>query len=308
MKTASLPIPPQPFAPLWQNAICLILTFHKLGSKRRLQTKEVLSIDTDETLIRVTKSILNCKEYTAISKLYNKIRSQLKPLVLPSSMKSGVYLIPISFTQELNDILTKGRQDLAPLIDYFCQVYPARVAADQERLKDAYDATDYPDEDSVKTAFWIEAHYVTWDLPVTMASISEAMLKTETENAQRKLEEMLAEINLSLREAMRQLVRHLRNRLTPRADGTQKGFKASTVNNLLDFLGRFDAKNLGKDTELTDVVSQAKSLLNGVSPKELRTNQPLAEMIQVGMKDVEKRLDALLVSKPSRQYRFDEAA
>ena len=69
---------------------------------------------------------------------------------------------------------------------------------------------------------------------------------------------MLAEINLSLREAMRQLVRHLRNRLTPRADGTQKGFKASTVNNLLDFLGRFDAKNLGKDTELTDVVSQAK--------------------------------------------------
>ena len=141
-----------------------------------------------------------------------------------------------------------------------------------------------------------------------MASISEAMLKTETENAQRKLEEMLAEINLSLREAMRQLVRHLRNRLTPRADGTQKAFKASTVNNLLDFLGRFDAKNLGKDTELTDVVSQAKSLLNGVSPKELRTNQPLAEMIQVGMKDVEKRLDALLVSKPSRQYRFDEAA
>jgi hypothetical protein len=308
MKTASLPIPPQPFAPLWQSAICLILTFHKLGSKRRLQTKEVLSIDTDETLIRVTKSILNCKEYTAISKLYNKIRSQLKPLVLPSSMKSGVYLIPISFTQELNDIITKGRQDLAPLIDYFCQVYPVRVAADQERLKDAYDATDYPDEETVKTAFWIEAHYITWDLPVTMVSISEAMLKKETENAQQKLEEMLAEINVSLREAMRQLVRHLRNRLTPRADGTQKAFKASTVNNLLDFLGRFDAKNLGKDTELTEVVSQAKLFLNGVSPKELRANQPLAEMIQAGMNDVEKRLDALLVSKPSRQYRFDEAA
>ena len=43
-----------------------------------------------------------------------------------------------------------------------------------------------------------------------MASISEAMLTKETESAQRKLEEMLAEINLSLREAMRQLVRHLR--------------------------------------------------------------------------------------------------
>jgi hypothetical protein len=223
-------------------------------------------------------------------------------------MKSGVYLIPISFTQELNAILTKGRQDLAPLIDDFCQVYPARVAADQYRLKDAYDATDYPDAETVKTAFWIEAHYITWDLPVTMASLSDAMLKKETENAQRKLEEMLAEINLSLREALRQLVRHLRNRLTPRADGTQQAFKASTVNNLLDFLDRFDAKNLGKDTALTDVVSQAKMLLNGVSPKELRTNQPLAEMIQAGMNEVEKRLDALLVSKPSRQYRFDEAA
>lgn len=314
----------QPFRPLWDQAICVILTMHKLGIRRRvtkpvtpddltralpaLTSPSLLSIDTDEARILVTKTILACPEYQAIIKLYRDTKRHIDKLVLPSGMKPGVYLIPLDLLEELNTILANARLALEPLIEQFCQVYPQSIASDQHHLKDAYDPADYPDLDTVRQTFTIETQYITWDLPSSLGSVSEALIQQEQQRARTKVQTILTDITTNLSTVMQELVTHLVDRLTPDANGNTKRFHTSTVTNLMEFIGRFNARNLGQNVDLQQIVEQAKGLLSGINPTHVRDDESVARGLQAGMQQVKTQLDHLLATPPTRQYQWDDAA
>ena len=314
----------QPFRPLWDQAICVVLTMHKLGIRRRV-TKTVihddasrplleatshslLSIETDEARILVTKTILACPEYQAILKLYRDTKHHIDKLILPSGMKPGVFLIPLDLLEELNAILTGARQALAPLVEQFCHVYPQSIANDQLHLKEAFDPADYPDVETVRQAFTIETHYITWDLPSSLGSVSEALIQQEQQRARTKVQTILSEITTNLSSVMHELVTHLVDRLSPDANGNTKRFHASTVTNLMEFIGRFNARNLGHNVDLEQIVEQAKHLLVGINPNHLRKEESLANALHTGMQQVKTQLDHLLAKPPTRQYQWNDAA
>lgn len=320
----------QPFRPLWDQAICVILTMHKLGIRRRVTkasnpdtlgandeplfalpdttSHSLLSIETDEARILVTKRILDCPEYEAILTLYRTTRRQINKLILPSGMKPGVYLIPLDLLEELNTILANARLALVPLVDQFCHVYPQSIASDQLNLKDAYDPHDYPDVDTVRQTFTIETQYITWDLPSSLGSVSEALIQQEQQRARTKVQSILADITTNLSTVMRELVTHLVDRLAPDANGNTKRFHASTVTNLMEFLSRFQARNLGQSVDLQQIVDQAKGLLSGITPTHVRNDESIAQGLQAGMQHVKTQLDQLLATPPTRQYQWDDAA
>lgn len=123
-----------------------------------------------------------------------------------------------------------------------------------------------------------------------------------------KVNNMLEDVNTYLREAMRSLVNHLVDRLSPSESGKSKTFKSSTLTNLLEFLNTFDARNLGNDIELAQLVTTAKNVLSGVDSQLLRSDQSIANVVQNGMGTIKAQLDSLLIKKPIRLYSFDEAA
>lgn len=314
----------QPFRPLWDQAICVILTMHKLGIRRRVTktgnpdnpalplpdstSNSLLSIDTDEARILVTKRILACPEYEAILKLYRMTKRHIDKLVLPSGMKPGVYLIPLDLLEELNSILANARLALEPLVEQFCQVYPRSIANDQLHLKDAYDPDDYPDVDTVRQTFTIETQYITWDLPSSLGSVSEALIQQEQQRARTKVQTILTDITTNLSSVMRELVTHLVDRLSPDVNGNTKRLHTSTVTNLMEFIGRFNARNLGQNVDLQQIVEQAKQLLTGINPTHLRHDESVAQGLQAGMQQVKTQLDRLLATPPTRQYQWDDAA
>jgi hypothetical protein len=314
----------QPFQPLWEQAICVILTMHKLGIRRRVTksptgeqpghalpestSNSLLSIDTDETRILVTKTILACPEYQAILKLYRFTKHRIDKLILPSGMKPGVYLIPLDLLEELHTILADARQALNPLVEQLCQVYPVSISNDKLNLKDAFNPDDYPDVESVRQAFTIDTQFITWDLPSSLGSVSEALIKHEQELARKKVQGILTDITTSLSSVMQELVTHLVDRLTPDSNGNAKRFHASTITNLMEFIGRFDARNLEHNHDLEQIVEQAKQLLVGINPHHLRRQEPTAQVLQAGMEQVKTQLDQLLAKPPTRQYQWDNAA
>ena len=320
----------QPFRPLWDQAICVILTMHKLGIRRRV-TKDsnpdtqndkpymlfplpdttshsLLSIDTDEARILVTKRILACPEYEAILKLYRMTKRNIDKLVLPSGMKPGVYLIPLDLLEELNTILADARLALEPLVTQFCQVYPQCIANDKLHLKDAYNPADYPNVDTVRQTFMIETQYITWDLPSSLGSVSEALIQQEQQRARTKVQTILTDITTNLSTVMQELVTHLVDRLSPDANGNTKRFHTSTVTNLMEFIGRFNARNLGQSVDLQQIVEQAKGLLSGINPTHIRDDESAAQGLHTGMQHVKRQLDHLLATPPTRQYQWDDAA
>jgi hypothetical protein len=153
-------------------------------------------------------------------------------------------------------------------------------AEEAARLKSAYRTSDYPDPDTVRAAFGLTYSYITFDLPGTLETISATMLKREERRSMEKVNNMLEDVNTYLREAMRSLVNHLVDRLSPSDTGKSKTFKSSTLTNLLEFLNTFEARNLGNDVELAQLVSSAKNVLSGVNSQLLRSDQSIAGVVQ----------------------------
>lgn len=290
---------------LWKNAVCLVLTLRKLGIKRTVR-QDVLAVETDRALVKVTKAILACPEYKEITKLDAQIRKRLSSYTLPSSLRPGIYLVPNALLEEVDELITNFKEKRESLIDYFVQVYPQRREEAQLKLADLYNPADYPDVDTVKAGFLFECQYLTFDLPGTLSAVSERLLTRETETVSQKVRQMLEDAKTTLREAMAELVDHLMERLTPNANGKAKTFKAGTVTNLMDFLNRFDARNLSQDVDLQKLVNQAKGLLSGMEPSRIRKDESVATVVREGMRAIKSQLDALLVEKPSRVYVLED--
>ena len=256
----------------------------------------------------MTKSILSCPEYLAITRLYSRVRTKLEKLTLPAGLRSGMYLIPVSLASEVDTIIANAEDELRQLVDVFLAQYDKRIVEEESRLKAAYRTRDYPDPDTVRAAFGLTYSYITFDLPGTLETISATMLKREERRSMEKVNNMLEDVNTYLREAMRSLVNHLVDRLSPSESGKSKTFKSSTLTNLLEFLNTFDARNLGNDIELAQLVTTAKNVLSGVDSQLLRSDQSIANVVQNGMGTIKAQLDSLLIKKPIRLYSFDEAA
>ena len=97
-----------------------------------------------------------------------------------------------------------------------------------------------------------------------------------------------------------QLVSHLTERLTGQTDGKPKVFRDSAVGNLLEFFDRFRQLNIGSSEQLDALVDQARQIVQGVEPQNLRNNQSLRQHVASELAQVQSALDELLVDRPRR--------
>ncbi|GJL61753.1 MAG: hypothetical protein NPIRA04_04070 [Nitrospirales bacterium] len=294
-----------PFSDLLNNAVLLLYSVHKFGIRRKIETSS-FPITADASLIGVTKRILDCPEYQAITRLDNQTRRRIFHIALPSSLCKGMALVPAKLVHELDDLLTKYQSQRESLVKTFCDVYPLRTQEALLRLGTYFKTDDYPPVEDVKKEFAVSCQYLSFDLPSVLETINAQVFAREKAQAASKVSEMIQEIQNTLRAAMRDLVTHLVTRLTPDPLGQRKTFRASTVTNLMDFLNRFDARNLGQDDELHELVKQSKKLLNGVTATTLKQNETLSVSIRKGLDDIKTQLDQLLINPPSRLITLED--
>lgn len=294
-----------PFSDLLKNAVLLLFSVHKFGIRRKVETSSI-PVTADPTLIGVTKRILDCPEYQAITRLDNQTRRKIFQIALPSSLCKGIALVPAKLVHELDTLLTTYQGQRHTLVDDFCSVYPMRIQEALLRLGPLFNTDDYPPVEHVHHEFSVSCQYLSFDLPSVLETISAELFIREKAQAASKVNEMIQEIQTTLRAAMGELVTHLITRLTPDEFGKRKTFRASTVTNLMDFLNRFDARNLGRDDELHELVEQSKSLLNGITATSLKHSETLSTTIRDGFGHIKTQLDQLLINPPSRLITFEE--
>ena len=97
-----------------------------------------------------------------------------------------------------------------------------------------------------------------------------------------------------------QTVSHLTERLSGQADGKQKIFRDTAVENLTEFFERFRALNVGSNEQLDRLVADAQRIVRGVDPQALRDNAGLRQHVATEMSRVQSVLDGLLVDRPRR--------
>lgn len=295
---------------LFDQAIAISISMEGFGRGARKVDMKGVEVDADKDRLALEARILRCKETDAINGLYARVRQAVgdpaKGKALPTFFKRGVFLVPFSSVKELNAELKAFRAELADLVDRLIAVYDTRVAEDALTLREKFSLAHYPKKEELHERFNITWRYLELAPSGRLAAISQEVYDDEVERVRSEVVSMGDEIKRSLRQAALEIIGHMSERLGVDAEGKKKIFRDSMVENLINFLNAFQAKNIMGDTELSSILDQMKALLQNVEPKDLRTNEALRAAVATKVNELVPQLDRLVKSTGVRHIELPE--
>jgi hypothetical protein len=303
-KKAGIEIKPQSNSQsIFDNAVLLNLSCGRLGINRKVDTG-ILAIDADKDMLHLSKSILQSPELDAIKRHDGQTAKLISKYSLPSQFKKGIYLLPIRWVIDIDEVLTSRANERRELVLDFMRNYRTRVN-EAVKLGSLYDLSEYPSEYKVEASFYFEYSFIECQTPAKLSSVSKAVFDKEREKAASQWT-TARELGVQLlRASFADLVTHMVERLTPDATGKQKRFTKPLVSNLEEFCGElFDSKNsiLG-DSELSALVEKSKRLLSGVEASDLK-DDGLRESVLSGFASIKSALDGM-INTQSRRIKLD---
>jgi hypothetical protein len=288
---------------LAQKTVCVKVRLGRLGNTRKVSNSQV-EVDTDKSLIRVSKSLLDSQELRRIANFDGEIRRYLYDTCLP--FDAGIHLCPLDLLEQIEEKLREFGTRRQELVTAFLAAYATQCQEAAKRLRSLYNPADYPPLEYVEQQFAFIWQYISFGVPDQLREISTKIWQDEREKAAEVMADAGREIQQVLRTAMAELVKHMRDRLKDGPDGKPLRFKETTVSNLVDFLGTFNFRNVTDDADLRTLVDRARTMLSGVSADALRTTGDLRAKVQQGMADLAAELDTIIVKTPGRKFHFSE--
>jgi hypothetical protein len=288
---------------LARKTVFVKLRLGLLGNSRKVSSAQV-EVDADKNLIRVSKTLLDSLELEAIRRLDGELRHYLYNMCLP--FEAGIHLLPIGLIETVDARLHEFEAKRDELAQAFLAAYPRLCEEAAGRLRTLYNPLDYSPVAEVRSEFTCSWQYVSYGVPHQLREVSERMFQDERDKAAQRMSEAYTEVRQVLREAMVELVAHLRDRLTDQPDGTPQRLRETTVQKLREFLNTFDFRNVTNDQELKEQVERARALLTGTTTDAIRNTAELRSRVREGMAEIANRLGTIVSDRVGRKFRFDE--
>ena len=289
----------------FDNSIIITVKLRVLGTRRKVSTSHI-EVEADKEFIHVSKDILESDTLVKIKKLDGNVRSYINRHCLPYIMKNGMYLLPITSLEKVDNKLLEFKTEREQLVNQFISEYESIKSNAEPKLGALFNPQDYPGVDQVRSMFSMDVRYVTFSTPGKLKEIAPAIWQREIDNARKDVSSQVDEIKGFLRVGLSELTNHLVDKLSNKDGGGRKVFRDSLVNNFREFLDDFNTKNIVNDTELAALVEKAKSCLDGVDPKSLRDSDVLREDVKTKFAAIKDTLDTMLESAPKRQFDFTD--
>lgn len=320
---------PPPAADALKATVILTLTTRKPSAKRKARDGSVevrgatAGQDPDEDSTTVSVDLIRAEEYGRILALDTGAREMLKRAALPAGKRiaAGSYLLPIAELERVVTRLESLAGERKTLVRDFAAVYPRIVADAAERLGDAFDPRMFPGVEvgtdgrpfvTPEAAGCIAGTFgMTWDIEVAdreagiraaAQSLSPAFVAAQLAKARVTAEAMLGEVRDGLRVAFSELVESAAEQLKPVGeDGRRRVFRAERLEAIQSFLSTFEAKNVVGDGELGTVVAQARALLGGMTPDEVRDAKSVEPRRQLAAALETVKASLVTVAAPKRR-------
>jgi len=305
---------------IFERSIVLSVEIGALGVARRVgganvKTKRAVDsdgisapvvIDSDTNMVRVNKSLLESSELTTIRSLHGEIRTYLYGQTVKGPLRAGMYITPLISVGPVDRKLVEYQAQLCTLVDAFIDAYPSLIEEARGKLGPLFDATEYPDEEAVRRAFYLTWEWISFGVPASLQQVQDEIYNRELEKAQRKMSEAADMVQTALRAELLELVNHARERLSgTTSNGKPKVFRDTLIGNIRGFFETFDARNLTGDEALQNIVDRAKGLLDGVDAGALRDSDQARAQVAAGFAEIQATLDGMIVDKPVRLIDLD---
>jgi hypothetical protein len=176
---------------LAQKTVCVKIRLHRLGNTRKVSSSQI-EVDTDKTLIRVSKHLLDSEELRKVASFDGEIRRYLYNTCLPFEI--GIHLCPFGLLEQVEARLRSFSGEREGLVETFLQAYPVLCHEAATRLRVLYNPQDYPPLEYVRQQFGFTWQYVSFGVPDQLREISTRIWEGEREKAARMMAEAADEI------------------------------------------------------------------------------------------------------------------
>ena len=292
---------------VFDNAICISVTLKKFGTTRKVST-EVVDVDSDKKLLKLSKRILECPAIEEIEKIYTAIRDHLKRFgIVNALMKGGMYLIPMDFVERTESFLREQQEALDYWKYQISEQYDAAKSEFRSRLGELYSESDYPSADALRGKFSIDYEFLAMDVPQALSYISHSIFQREQEKAQARVQVVAERVEQILTESMHDLVSHLVDRLTDIDNGKRKVWRGDMVDKAREFFETFKSRNLTGAESLNNLADQGLDLLRGVDLESLKDNNAsVRERVRLGFEQIKSSMASMIVVAPRRALNLND--
>jgi hypothetical protein len=295
------------------NTVCLKLWFTSLGTSRKVATSEV-EVDAEEEVVRVSKRILNCDELKAIKQADANFKAELERYCV-QGLDLGVRIVKHSALETVYRMCERFGPARQLLVDEFIAAYPRLCEEDIQNLKirtgkldktehSLHNPQDYPPVEVVKSKFAFAYRAMNFGAPAELQMISPRIFQQEQEKAERGFAQARELAEQALLSKFVGLVKNLRDKLEPEADGKPKRIHPAAVQSIKDAIADFSFQNVGGYRELEEEVQKLDNLLGDTDAKELRTKKDWREAVNEDLAEIQTSLAAMVENRPGRRFRI----
>jgi len=183
----------------------------------------------------------------------------------------GIGLLPMENFFEYRQQLGTMEANFRALVEDFITVYPSLVSAQAFKLGDYFDATEFPDADSLPRKFKFEYNF----LPVPESGdfrlkCEEAVRQDLAEQYDKMFQDRLAEAMRDPWQRLYDTLTHMSERLTDTSDGERNIFRDSLINKPLELCSLLTKLNVTKDPQLEEARRMLQNALSRTDLSDLR--------------------------------------
>jgi len=294
----------RPAQHLRQLAAAVRLHFTWWGVHRTLSAQQKEEVgDTcgaDVRFLTAGKKIIDIRHeaFRRLTSLRTRAVQFWRGLTLPY-VEPGVRLIRQADIEGFVETMQGFRRDLTGAEADLNTVYETMKSDARRRLGRLYNAADYPPE--VRGLFAIDWDFPSVEPPSYLMRLKPDLYALEQRRVAERFEEAVRLAEEAFINEFAKLVSHLTERLGRGPDGEGKVFRDTAVRNLVDFFERFRALSVRSNEQLDALVDQARLVVRGVEPQNLRDHEGLRRRVASELSRVQTTLDGMLVDRPRRR-------
>ena len=293
----------QPSARLRATMAAVRIAFTWFGVRKSLTAEQKSqAADTfgaEGQFLSAGKKLLDTSHpaFKAVTGVRGRVLSFWRGVTLPYP-ENGIRLIRQDDLASFDVQLTTLRAELEEAVWRLDEHYAELRSSARDRLGSLFNSADYPT--SLHGLFAIAWDFPSVEPPDYLRQLSPALYEQERARVASRFEEAVRLAEDAFTSELAKLVSHLTERLSGQDDGKPKVFRDSAIENLREFFNRFRSLSVSSDQQLDELVDQAKRVVSGVRPQELRDSANLRQHVATQLASVQATLDGLLVDRPRR--------
>jgi len=286
---------------IFKKACLIQLSTSVWQGARTLEPALMEKLSQGNEWVKARKLLINPELLGPIKTSVHQARNMVQQFALPFPITS-IYLIPKESLGHVDQRLEEFKERFWSKVNDFEDQYDLAREEAKQFLGELFNESDYPED--IATRFNFEWRFLTIDVPGKSNILTPEIYEREKQKFISMMEETKELAMSALREEFGEIVHNLMDRLNGNGNGTMKTFKASMLNKMHEFLDAFGSKNVFNDDQLAELVTQAKSIISGLSPYGLQYNKTIREKITGEMNQLKTAIDGAIEDAPRRKIRM----